>query len=118
MFSLFKKDTIIRELEKENAALKLQVNSLLADIAQFNNEALAATPYIDFDTMRVFSIERQLREHGIPETIIGYYMDKPVISHDGEMIIHRDVVKEWVLYCNTQRHEELIKQFIEWKAKK
>lgn len=104
----------IRELELENEELKSQVKGMQALIDQANNELTNATPHIDFDAMRVFSIER-VANNNKPCTIIGYYMNEPIVSSDGEMVVDRDVVKEWNLYCNAERHEELVQKFIDWK---
>jgi len=27
-------------------------------------------------------------------------------------------VREWTLYCSAEKHEELVKEFNEWKSKK
>jgi hypothetical protein len=124
MWSWEKKDKIetselyarLADMERANAALQGKLDSTQRELDKFKSEFAKATPCIDFDIMRVFSIERN-PGNGLACTMIGYYMNEPVISSDGEMIVNRDVVKEWTLYCNTERHEELIKQFIEWKAK-
>ena len=106
----------IGELEAENFRLKDQLQRAKEEIEKINGYTAMCTPCIDFDTMRVFSIERN-SGNGQPRTILGYYMSEPTISSDGEMIVNRDVVKEWTLHCNTQHHEALVKKFIEWKAK-
>lgn len=104
----------VAEVEKENAVLQRQLKNAHDDLALIASESKNATPYIDFDIMRVFSIERN-NEGRAPCTMLGYYMNDPVMSSDGEMLINRDVVKEWTLFCNTDRHEELVSKFIEWK---
>ena len=106
----------IRDLElelvrKDNALT--EANARLRDVEDATTKASVA---IDFDTMRVFSIERNISNNR-PCTIIGYYMNDPVLSSDGEMIVNRDDVKEWTLYCNEQRHEELVRAFKGWKTK-
>ena len=105
----------ITELEVALARANNSLTEANAKLRDIENETTKATPMIDFDTMRVFSIERNMTIDKKPCTIIGYYMNDPVLSSDGEMVVDRDEVKEWTLYCNEQRHEELVKKFIEWK---
>lgn len=105
----------ITELEVALARANNSLTEANAKLRDIENETTKATPMIDFDTMRVFSIERNVAIDKKPCTIIGYYMNDPVLSSDGEMVVNRDEVKEWTLYCNEQRHEELVKKFIEWK---
>lgn len=105
----------ITELEVALARANNSLTEANAKLREIENETTKATPMIDFDTMRVFSIERNMTIDKKPCTIIGYYMNDPVLSSDGEMVVDRDEVKEWPLYCNEQRHEELVKKFIEWK---
>lgn len=105
----------ITELEVALARANNSLTEANARLREIENETTKATPMIDFDTMRVFSIERNMTIDKKPCTIIGYYMNDPVLSSDGEMVVNRDEVKEWTLYCNEQRHEELVKKFIEWK---
>ena len=106
----------LSEVEDENRSLVKRIKGLEDLLASFNSEVTAAKPMIDFDIMRVFSIERNVNSNK-PCTIIGYYMNEPTISSDGEMVVDTDVVKEWTLYCNDARHAELIEEFKQWKAK-
>lgn len=94
----------------------VEVAELRNRIRDVEDATTKASVVIDFDTMRVFSIERNISSNR-PCTIIGYYMSEPVLSSDGEMIVNRDDAKEWNLYCNEQRHEELVRAFKEWKTK-
>lgn len=105
----------IEELEAENKQLKQQVKNTEQMIAEINSELTAAKPVLDFDLMRVFSIERHVNNNK-PCTIIGFFEKEPVMSSDGEMIVTKDVHKEWYLYCNTARHTELVEEFKQWKA--
>lgn len=73
-------------------------------------------PVIDFDKLRVFSIERNRSHDDRDITVLGYYLAEPVISSDGEMIVMRDVVHEWSLYCNEERHAELVQRFKKFKG--
>lgn len=103
------------KLEKENAKLKKQLKEASDVIDTYNTAIASCTPLIDFDAMRVFSIER-LVYNDRPATIVGHYMYEPVIE-GGVVVSEREKTKEWTLYCNNERHEELVTQFKEWKAK-
>lgn len=98
----------IDELIEENEKLKKELNV-------FNNDIAACTPMIDFDNMRVCSIERLVYNER-PATIIGHYMYEPIIENS-VVVGEREKLKEWTLYCNNERHEELVKEFKAWKAK-
>ena len=106
----------IEELETENKSLKQQIKNTEQMIAEINSELTAAKPVLDFDLMRVFSIERHVNNNK-PCTIVGFFEKEPVMSSDGEMIVTKDVHKEWYLYCNTARHTELVEEFKQWKTK-
>ena len=112
--------TKLRNRAKElEVALIRKTNELSeanARLRAVEDEVSKAPVAIDFDTMRVFSIERSISNNR-PCTIIGYYVNDPVLSADGEMVVDRDQVKEWTLSCNNQRHEELVKKFNELKKK-
>lgn len=104
----------IKKLEKENAELRAKLSDADEFIGQFNNEVEAATPLIDFDNLRVFSIER-LIDNNRPTTVIGYWKAEPVVVGD-EVVGSKDKVSQWYLFCNNERHEELVTQFKEWKV--
>ena len=107
---------IINDLEEENSKLKQQLKNLEQVLAEVNSNLTAAKPVLDFDLMRVFSIERHVNNNK-PCTIVGFFEKEPVMSSDGEMIITKDVHKEWYLYCNNERHAELVEEFKQWKTK-
>jgi hypothetical protein len=101
-------------------ALKIQIQSLkneknyLKDIVdKVNDELQNAVVAINWKTMRAFSLERVISD-GRPATVIGYFVQEPVVSSDGEMIVMRDVVKEWTIRCSDARHHDLVKQFKEF----
>lgn len=99
-----------KELEAELVACKKIVDDI--------NDSLAkCTTMIDFDEMRVFSIERLVSENR-PATIIGYYMNEPFIGEGGGVVLNKDVVHEWTIYCDNNGHEQLVKNYLDWKAKK
>ena len=76
-----------------------------AEARMLENEQRNAPVSIDWGKINAFSIERVL-EHGNkgPATIIGYTVENQNRS---------PIIKEWVLYCSMERHEELVKQFNE-----
>lgn len=104
------------KLLREHEELQSKYKSLEQHLANINSDLRKAKPMIDFDNMRVFSIERMVHNN-VPTTILGYFLAEPVLSSDGEMIVMKDIVKEWYLYCNNERHEELVAEFQKWKGK-
>lgn len=56
---------------------------------------------INFKILKAFSIERHIQEDGREATIIGHKF-----NNDG-------TIKEWVLYCSRDTHEQLVTQFNE-----
>lgn len=114
----------LSDLKVENGELKQKIKNLENQIGQYeklldgiNSELTKCEPAIDFTTMRVFSIERHVSNNK-PCTIIGHFVNEPVVSSDGEMIVDRDVTKEWTLYCSNDRHAELIAQFKAYNERK
>ena len=110
MFGFAKAQVLNKEndkLKEENERLQKEVNRLLNLI---NGSIASAEAYFDFKNMRVFSVERNGHDNK-PCTIIGYLLREPVLSSDGEMIVEKDVVREWYLYCNEERHQQLVDQF-------
>lgn len=114
MFGLSKHSKRIDDLEKENDKIRTELRAAKQLIESVNNDITAATPMIDFDIMRVCSIERLVYNEK-PATIIGHIMYEPIIENN-VLVGEREKLKEWTLYCNNDRHEDLVKQFKEWKA--
>jgi len=107
----------IEDLKRENQSLK-QIND--AYQKRLVGEMETASFGVDWDTMKVFSIER-MWDNGLPKTILGYMLSEPVITTEGEgeqRVTYKDIVREWTLYCSATKHEELVKEFIAWKGKK
>lgn len=102
----------IVELERRTEELQTKIDNLIDNAYP---EIGDSEFVIDFNNMRVFSIERRLGENIRPVTVIGYYMNNPIVSSDGEMIFPRDIVEEWTLYCSGKRHQELIAEFRKWQ---
>jgi hypothetical protein len=103
----------LENLKKENEKLVYANDAYRSRlVGEMENASFA----IDWDAMKVFSVERNW-QNGIPYTILGYMLSEPAV-HTEETVTYKDVVREWTLYCSAAKHEELIKEFNEWKAKK
>jgi hypothetical protein len=96
--------TEIQSLKNENGYLK-------GIVEKVNDELQNAVVAINWKTMRAFSLERVVSSDGRPSTVIGYFVQEPIVSSDGEMIVMHDVVKEWTIRCSDARHNDLVKQF-------
>jgi hypothetical protein len=106
----------------ENAKLKLELEEVKKElreankvIASVNTELTSAEPVIDWSIMNVFSVER-MASNNRPATILGYLLPEPVVTTEGA-VTTKDVVREWTLYCNEARHQELVDQFKAYKEK-
>ena len=108
------------DLKVELEDLKRQVKDLQyandAYRARLDSEFATASFAIDWDAMKVFSVERNWK-NGIPYTILGYMLSEPAV-HTEEQVTYKDVVREWTLYCSAAKHEDLVKEFTAWKGKK
>lgn len=106
----------IEDLKKENEKLHYAVDAYKK---RLEGEMANASYAISWDTMNAFSVER-MWENGLPKTVIGYMLAEPVVTTEGEgtqRVTYKDVVREWTLYCSAEKHEQLITEFIKWKAK-
>lgn len=100
----------IEDLKKENEALKYANEAYKK---RLESEMASASVSIDWDAMKVFSIER-LWDNGLPKTILGYMLSEPVVTTEGEheqRVTYKDIVREWTLYCSAEKHEQLVKEF-------
>ena len=100
------------DLRNENIRLK-------ADNAAYrqriDNEFSSSSFGIDWDAMKVFSIERNWG-NGFPTTILGYMLSEPAVHTEGT-VTYKDVVREWTLHCSAEKHEKLVAEFNEWKLR-
>lgn len=105
----------VEDLKKENERLQFAVDAYKK---RLESEMANASYAIDWDAMKVFSIER-MWENGLPKTILGYILSEPIVTTEGDdqRVTTKDVVREWTLYCSAEKHEELVKEFVEWKGK-
>jgi len=100
------------DLRIENARLKFDNETYRKRIdTEFKNASFA----IDWDAMKVFSVERNWT-HGFPTTILGYMLTEPA-THTEDTVTYKDVVREWTLHCSAETHEKLVAEFTEWKNK-
>lgn len=107
----------LEELKKEVQRLKFSNDAYQK---RLESEMANASFGIDWDAMKVFSIER-VWDNGLPKTILGYMLSEPVITTEGEneqRVTYKDIVREWTLYCSADKHEELVKEFIVWRGDK
>jgi len=103
----------LEDLKRENEKLKVDINAYQK---RFDGEMATSSFAIDWDAMKVFSVERNFGFNG-PTTILGYMLSEPAI-HTEEQVTYKDVVREWTLHCSAEKHEQLVKEFNEWKGKK
>lgn len=85
----------VDELIAERDALKLQLDNII-------NATVDEEVTIDFESVKVFSIERNVHQDE-PCTIVGF------------LIEGNTVMQEWYLYCSPRRHRELIQKFEDFK---
>ena len=108
----------LEDLKKENDRLKFANDAYQKRLI---GEMETASVAIDWDAMKVFSVER-VWDNGIPKTILGYMLSEPAVHTEGEggepRVTYKDIVREWNLYCSAEEHEQLVKEFNEWKGKK
>lgn len=102
------------ELRVEKAKLESRIQSLERLLKSYESDVTKAKVVINFDEIRVFSIERLIHNNA-PCTIVGFLREEKT-SEEGKFIV-KDTTKEWYLYCNENRHEELVNDFNEWKRK-
>jgi len=101
----------LEDLKKENEKLTFANDAYRKRlVGEMENASFA----IDWDTMKVFSIER-VWDNGIPKTILGFMLSEPAIHTEGEngepRVTYKDIVREWTLYCSAEKHEQLVKEF-------
>jgi hypothetical protein len=107
------------ELKVERDDLRIENIRLKADNTAYRQriemEFASASFGIDWDAMKVFSIERNW-SNGFPTTILGYMLSEPAVHTEGT-VTYKDVVREWTLHCSAEKHEQLVSEFNEWKSK-
>lgn len=99
-------------LKKENDKLK-SINTTYQ--TRYEHEENNASFSIDWNAMKVFSVERNFV--GVPRSILGYMLSAPAVYTE-KSVTYNDDVREWTLQCSAEKHEELVKEFNEWKVNK
>lgn len=103
--ALLSKSELTKKVEKLEAELKAHKDHF----ENINSAIRASTFSFDFNTVKAFSIERNIHNN-LPVTIIGYFLPEArVIENDG--VVTNDIVREWYLYCSQEQHEKLVEQF-------
>jgi hypothetical protein len=94
-------DHTVNKIEAKVDELIAERDFLKARLDKFN-KALTDEPFaLDFEVVKVFSIERNIHNDE-PCTIIGY------LGENQNML-------EWYWYCSTRRHKELVEAFENFK---
>jgi uncharacterized coiled-coil protein SlyX len=119
MFWFCKKKTGVQEdiigypskekMAEQISELENRIKGFEKTLEKINNDVPASSFVFDFNTVKVFSIERNFNDNR-PATIIGYLLPEPVTTEENGVVI-KDVVREWYLYCNQEQHEKLVEQF-------
>ena len=106
----------LEDLKKENEKLQYANDAYRKRLeTEMSNASFA----VDWDAMKVFSVER-MWENGLPKTVLGYILSEPVITTEGEgeqRVTYKDVVREWTFYCSSDKHEGLVAEFKDWLKK-
>lgn len=92
---------LIDELKRQVKSRDSYIKGLVNTLEKYETEARDAPIMIDFNRMDIFSIERQC-DNGGSYTTIGFWVEK-------------DRFEQWHLYCNDQRHAQLIDDYVQWK---
>ena len=119
----FGKSTQSTQSDKQVATLTKTIEQLEAQIKQLREAAHDAkvkdvqtsTFAINFDTMRVFAIERNMHNNEVC-TIVGHFIAEPVAFTDGN-VASKEVTREWYMYCSQEQHEKLVAEFDAYKKK-
>ena len=91
---------LLKQKIETEEGLRKEIMDLQATVAPFDGSCSVS---IDFNTMKPFSIERIPGNPSVREkTSVGYFLN--------------DNVREWCLYISREQHEDLVKQFNEWKS--
>lgn len=93
--------------------LQAQVDSLKATLKDINQGTYNSTFAIDFNVLKVFSIERTTTTNNYPKTVIGYLLPAGTPENG-----YFEQVREWNFYCSEEQHEKLVAEFNKHKSKK
>ena len=107
-------ETRIDYLSKTIDELNAQIKQMREDAQDAKERDLQTSTFaLNFDTMRVFAIERNMH-NGEVCTIVGHFIAEPVTFTDGS-VAAKETTKEWYMYCSQEQHEKLVKEFEAYK---
>jgi hypothetical protein len=116
-----KEDDQSYKLASENVKLQQKINHLEDQLKQYRErlegDFAKASFSVDWDTMNVFSIERNMAGADGTKTILGYMMAEPFTTVEND-VTYKDVVREWTLYCSHEEHQRLVAEFNEYRNSK
>ena len=88
---------------KKNDLFEEKYETLKKEFEEFKKNVIREKSelpmFVDFEKMKVVSIERMIHENGIPVTIMGYI--SPSCAQ----------LQEWQLYCSDANHIMMVDQF-------
>lgn len=105
-----------QELQKKVDEQEQKIKNFEEILDKINADIPASSFAFDFDTVKVFSIERNVNQNK-PVTIIGYFLPEARVVENDNGVITNDIVREWYLYCNQEQHEKLVEEFRKSKQK-
>lgn len=109
MFGLTAKLRVV-ELEKKIIEQESLIKDYQKTIDKINADVPASSFSFDFNSVKVFSIERNYSENR-PVTVIGYFLPEARVVENADGIITNDIVREWYLFCDQEQHEKLVEEF-------
>jgi hypothetical protein len=116
-----KEDDQSYKLASENVKLQQKINHLEDQLKQYRErlegDFAKASFSVDWATMNVFSIERNMAGADGTKTILGYMMAEPFTTVEND-VTYKDVVREWTLYCSHEEHQRLVAEFNEYRNSK
>ena len=114
MFNFFGKANKVQKLKLDEIQnLQSQVDALKATLKDINEGTYNSTFAIDFNAIKVFSIERTTTTNNYPKTVIGYLLPEGSPEKG-----YFEQVREWGLSCSEEQHEKLVAEFNKHKSKK
>lgn len=106
----------LKDMQSTEQALKKAqstIDDLLNKVNQQSSDEANATFVFDFDSVKVFSIERLKNKHGVVGTNIGYLLREEVVEDDSSKFT--DTTHEWFMDCSLEQHERLVREFCQHK---
>ena len=108
------KDGLINATKSWEEKAREENEQRIKDIRTLICEIAEQEPEIDFNMMRVVSIERlwydveiQGTKHTVGTTLVGHIMNE----YNDEGRIKTSEIREWYLHCSKDHHAKLVKEF-------